>query len=192
MARRRARLLEQERDTGPRLARVERQAEGRDRDADPRARRLLGLQSRAGNQAVSTMVVQRDEAQPADTKKKSAVGTLTMDGVRAPLDVAQLTLASDSLSVTLELGSGVEDLIRIERANEPIEHALLETNNGFSVAMTNVRIAALEFSRPDREGGAHGSREDTIELVKVKLVFETAKRKTKPRENAPRDDWTQG
>ena len=91
--------------------------------------------------------------------------------------------------MTVDLGPGVEDVVRLEQGNEAIEHALLATNSGFSVAMANVHIASMRFSRPDGRGGAHGADENARELLQLKLVFDSVVKKTKPRVQHPTDEW---
>ena len=83
----------------------------------------------------------------------------------------------------------MEDVVRLEQGNAAFEHALLTMSAGFSVAMTSVRIASMQFSRPDDRGGAHRADDDTRELLKLKLVFDSVVKKTKARPHAATDEW---
>src|SRR3954454_12880733 len=78
MARRRARSLEQERPEGPHLDRLAADAE-RSSDVAPVAGEVLRLQEAGGNEAVTTMLAQREAAEAKDASPGAVSATLVMN-----------------------------------------------------------------------------------------------------------------
>ena len=123
----------------PHLDRIPREADGGADRADPVARGVLSMQASAGNEAVSALLVQRDEAVPADAaeRKERGAGVLTLDA-DGPIQLVQFSLGGSALSFVAEVGPATEGLVNLARSHAKIERGAIDMSGGSTFAMTEL------------------------------------------------------
>ena len=146
MGRKRTLLHEQERPVGPKLARLEAQV-NRSEHVEPVAGELLRIQRQGGNDAVGTMLAQRDAAQAekADAEgDRPVTATLVMEepiGVLPLLTFSQTP--SGEYSVVVPSTDKDPTLFRMCATGKSVGHVTISMR-GYTIDLDNVYISSCQ------------------------------------------------